>query len=35
MNGNAVTSNDFEDDSDENDVLVFHIMITDPLARLK
>jgi hypothetical protein len=35
MNGNGANSSEFDDDCDESDVLIFHMMITDPLGRLK
>lgn len=36
MNDNELNSNGFEEEEmEENDVLVFHILITDPLRKLK
>ncbi|KAG5669226.1 hypothetical protein PVAND_017118 [Polypedilum vanderplanki] len=35
MNGNGSNLSEFDDDGDESDVLIFHMLITDPLGRLK
>lgn len=35
MNGYRMNSNEFEEEMEDNDVLVFHILITDPLVKLK
>lgn len=35
MNGHGGQPADFEDENEETDVLIFHIMITDPLYKLK
>lgn len=35
MNGHRMNSNEFEEEMEDNDVLVFHILITDPLIKLK
>lgn len=35
MNDQEMNSNGFDDETDDNDVLVFHILITDPLRKLK
>lgn len=35
MNCNDVKSSEFDDDCEENEILIFHMLITDPLSRLK